>query len=107
MAGHCARIAEAEIDVAVTIDIVEMSALGFPHKRWKGSGPFHHPVHGHAGQQGLAGTFEKRFRLRALIDKLLPLFRHERFQAITINGHVCLWIRGVQESESLAEGRGR
>src|SRR3954449_7698354 len=49
--------------------IVEMSALGFPHKRWKGSGPFHHPVHGHAGQQGLAGTFEKRFRLRALIDK--------------------------------------
>ena len=58
MAGHRAGIAEAEVGVAVTIDIEEVGSLRLADKGRESSRPLHHPVHGHARQERLAGSFE-------------------------------------------------
>ena len=53
VSGHGSGIAQAEIDVAVPVDVEEVRALCLAHKRRKGSSPFRHPVHGYAAQAAI------------------------------------------------------
>ena len=90
MASHRAGVAEAEVSVAVAVDIEEVRTLRLAHKWREGPRPFHHPVHGHTGQQRFARTLKQRLRLGALVDKLLLLALHQGLQATAVNGsHDC------------------
>ena len=80
MPRHRPGVAQAEIDVAMAVDIVEMRALGLAHKRRECARPLEHPVHGDAAQQRLAGALEQRFRLWAVVDEALLLALHQGFQ---------------------------
>jgi hypothetical protein len=85
VAGHGSGVAEAEVGVAVAVDVEEVRSLRLANEWREGAGPFHHPVHGHAGQQRLARALEQHLRLRALIDKLLLLTLHQGLQAGSID----------------------
>jgi hypothetical protein len=61
VAGHGSGVAEAEVGVAVAVDVEEVRALGLAHEGRKCSGPLDHPVHGDASEQRLAGAFEESF----------------------------------------------
>jgi hypothetical protein len=52
MAGHGAGIAEAEVNIIVTVNILEMGAVGFSDEDGKFAGPFFHPVHRDAAEEG-------------------------------------------------------
>ena len=69
MARHRARVAKAEIDVFVTVDVDEMRAARFCHERWVGACPLHHPVHRDALEEGLPGALEQRTGLRVVGDE--------------------------------------
>ena len=71
MAGHGAGVAQAEIDVAVAVHIVEVRALGLADEGRESAGPLDHPVHGHAAQQRFAGAFEQSLGLGALVHEAL------------------------------------
>ena len=86
VAGHRASIAEAEIDIAMAVDVEEVCTLRFAHEGRKCSGPLHHPVHGHAAEQRFARALEQRLRLRALVDELLLFALHEGLQAGAVDG---------------------
>lgn len=45
VAGHCARVAQAKVQVAVPVHVGKMCALRFADEDGKGTGPAHHPVH--------------------------------------------------------------
>jgi len=51
MPGHRPGVAEAEVDVVVTVDIGEVGAGRGLHVERERAGPADHPVHGHAGQE--------------------------------------------------------
>jgi hypothetical protein len=61
VSGHCAGIAEAEIEVAATINIAEIRSAGILHENWECACPAHHPVHRHATEQTGFGAFEQGF----------------------------------------------
>ena len=65
MPGHGAGVAEAQVDVAVTVHVIEMRALRFANEGWKRSGPLDHPVHGNAGEQRFLATLKQGLRLWA------------------------------------------
>src|SRR5437667_3986992 len=85
MSSHSAGIAQAEVNVAKSVHIVELSPLGLTHERWEGASPFDHPVHGHAAEQRFAGTFKQGFGLGALGHKALLLALHEGLEAGAID----------------------
>ena len=71
MPGHGAGVAQAEVDVAVAVHVVEVRALGFADEGRKSAGPLDHPVHGHAAEQRFAGTLEQGLGLGALVHEAL------------------------------------
>ena len=83
---HGSGITQAEIDVAVAIDIEELRATRLAHKGRKRTGPLRHPVHGHATQQGFARALKQRRGFRPVSDELLLLALHERLQTCAVNG---------------------
>ena len=90
MSGHGARVAEAEVHIAMAVDIVEVRALGVADNGWKSSSPLHHPVHGDAGEQRLLAALVNGFRFRALVDEALLLALGEGFQAVAVESrHDC------------------
>src|SRR5712692_11126670 len=52
VAGHGAGVAEAKVDVVAAIHVSEVRAVGGFHKNRKSAGPFFHPVHGDAAEEG-------------------------------------------------------
>src|SRR5256885_1647436 len=88
MASHRAGIAETEVDVTMSVDVVKVRSLGLADERRERSGPLHHPVHGHTREQRLLAAFEKSFRFRTLIDEALLLALHEGLKAGAVwEGH--------------------
>src|SRR5206468_9383975 len=59
VAGHGAGVAEAEIDVAMSVHVEKLGAVSLAHERRKSAGPFGHPVHGDSAQQRFAGALEQ------------------------------------------------
>jgi hypothetical protein len=59
VAGHCAGVAEAKIDIVAAIEVGEVGALGGFYKNGESARPFFHPVHGHAPEErGLGAMVE-------------------------------------------------
>ena len=85
VARHRARIPQAQIDVAVPIDVEELRAARFAHKGRERARPLHHPVHGNTAQQRSAGALEQGRRLRSLRDETSLLALHKQLQAIAID----------------------
>ncbi len=78
---HGAGIAEAQVDVAMAVDVEELGAPRLAHERREGARPFRHPVHGHAPEQRLARALKQRSRLRPVSDELLLFSLHQGLQA--------------------------
>ena len=55
MSGHRPGVAEAEVQIAVPVDVGEVPAVAGRGEQRKPAGPPLHPLHGHAAEQGAAG----------------------------------------------------
>jgi hypothetical protein len=86
VAGHGSGVAEAEVGVAVAVDVEEVCALGFADEGRKCAGPFHHPIHGDTSEQRFAGAVEEGFGFRAFVDEFLLLALHEGDEAGAVDG---------------------
>jgi len=84
VARHRPRIAEAKIDVAMAVQIVKMRALRFAHHRRKRACPFHHPVHGYAGEHRFLAALKNGFGFWAFVDVALLLALHQGLEAVAI-----------------------
>ena len=76
VAGHGAGVAQAEVNVIVTVHILEMRAVGFGNEDGKFAGPFFHPVHGYAAQEGFLGACVESSRERTFINELFFFAGH-------------------------------
>jgi hypothetical protein len=56
VASHGARVAEAEVDVVMAINVGEVRAAGGFYKDWECAGPLVHPIHRHAAEEGRLGA---------------------------------------------------
>ena len=65
VAGHRARVAEAEVDVLDPVDVAEARARRLRREDGEPARPAHHPVHRHAGEQRAS---ERARRARATGD---------------------------------------
>ena len=54
VAGHRARVAEAEVDVLVSVDVDEARALRLGDEEREAAGPLRHPVHRDAREERAA-----------------------------------------------------
>ena len=59
VAGHRPRVAEAEVDVRVSVDVAEGRPRGLVDEERERPGPPTHPVHGYAAEQMLVGLGEQ------------------------------------------------
>ncbi|MOA01267.1 hypothetical protein D3C78_1206610 [compost metagenome] len=82
MAEHAAGVAEAEVEVLVTVDVEEAGALGALDEQRCRRRPVAHPVHRHAAEQRLAGALGQRHGLRVGGDEALALARVEGFHGV-------------------------
>jgi hypothetical protein len=77
VARHRARVAEAEVDVLVPVDVAEARALGLGGEDGEAAGPANHPVHRDAAQQGAPRLLGERLGPRVLGPEALELARHQ------------------------------
>ena len=61
MPGHGSGVAQAEIDVAMSVDIKDFGAVSLAYERGECAGPLGHPIHGNAAEEGFVGAVEERF----------------------------------------------
>ena len=88
VAGHRAGVAEAEVDVVVAVDVVEVGARGVLHVEREGARPLHHPVHRDAGEERTPGALVKRPGARVTVDEVGPLAGHQSGEAGAVeDGH--------------------
>jgi hypothetical protein len=64
VAGHRAGVAQAEVDVLVSVDAGEPGTGGLIDEQGKRAGPFDHPVHRHAVEEGRLGALVECVRTR-------------------------------------------
>ena len=60
--GHRARVAQAEVDVLVAVDVREVGPSGLLDEERIGPCPLDHPVHGNTVEKGAPGALEERLR---------------------------------------------
>ncbi|MNY24103.1 hypothetical protein D3C86_1577990 [compost metagenome] len=73
VAEHAAGVAEAEVEVLVTVHVMEARALGPADEQRAGGRPVGHPVHRHAAEQRVACALAEGHGLRILFGEALPL----------------------------------
>ena len=88
MTGHGAGVAQAEINVIVAVDILEMRAVGFGDEDGKFAGPLFHPVHGDAAEEGFLGAGVKSGRQWAFGDEFFFFVGHESLEARAVDDRV-------------------
>ena len=104
VAGHRPRVAQAQVEVAAAVHVLEVGALAARDEQREPARPADHPAHGHAGEQRALGALEERARLRVLAGEELPLAAEGVLQAAAIDvGHA----GGVKEKTSGAEDNTR
>ena len=59
MPGHGSGVAQADINVAMSVDIDDFGAVSFTDERRECPGPFGHPVHGHAAKERFGSAGEE------------------------------------------------
>ena len=78
MSGHRARVAKAEIDVAVAVDVEEVRALRFAHERRKAPAHFTIQFMGTPASRDLRARSKRAFDFGRSSTKLLLLALHQR-----------------------------
>src|SRR6185369_12169191 len=86
MPGHGTSVAKTQVDVAVTVHVIEMRALCFANEGGKGAGPLDHPVHGNASEERLLAALEQGLGFGAFVDEFLLLALHEGCETAAIDG---------------------
>ena len=86
MAGHGAGVTEAEVDVMVAVDVGETRAVGFGDEDRKFAGPFFHPVHGDAAEEGFLGAFVERGGFGMGRDEIIFFAGQELVETGAIDG---------------------
>src|ERR1700683_862604 len=93
VSGHGAGVAEAEIDVIVAVNILEMRAVSFGDEDGKFAGPLFHPVHGDAAEEGFLGAGVESGRERAFGDEFFFFAAHKGVEARAVDDRVRLSFR--------------
>ena len=101
VAGHGARVAEAEVEVPVAVHVAEVRALRVFDEEGESACPPHHPVHGHAAEKARPRAIEQRPGLRVLRRESLLFLGEARRQAPPVDRHF-----GVGVSRTGMSGRG-
>src|SRR5271154_3749024 len=86
MASHGAGVTEAEVDVVVTVDVGDGGAVGFGDENRKFAGPFFHPVHGDAAEEGFLGAFAERGGFGMSRDEIIFFAGEELAETGAIDG---------------------
>jgi hypothetical protein len=86
VARHGARVAEAQVEIAVTVGALEVGAFAPCDEERERARPAHHPTHGHAREQRALAAFEERFRPRMRLDEPALLLDQKRAQTGAIGG---------------------
>ena len=73
MAAHRARVAEAEVDVLVAVDVGEAAPARLGDEEREPAGPLGHPVHRDAGQEMPFARWASVARTRMLAREALLL----------------------------------
>jgi len=81
MPGKRTGIAQAEVYIGVTVNVGQARIMGLSGKNGKRARPLGHPAHGDSPEQGLPGSFKKKFRSGALFGETLFLALDQRFDA--------------------------
>ena len=84
--GHRAGVAEAQVDVLVSVDVGEAGARCLGDEDRERARPLDHPVHRHAGQERAAGALVQRLRARVQLDEPGLLAGLQRGQAAAVHG---------------------
>jgi hypothetical protein len=79
--GHRARVAEAEVDVLVAVDVGEARALGVRREDREAARPADHPVHRDAAEQRAPRLLGELERARVLRAEALQLPGHQLLDA--------------------------
>ena len=82
MPGHRPGVAQAQIDVVVTVNTREMPAVRLLDDHREAAGPLGHPVHRHAADEGMPRAFEEAARARMRAHERNPFALHEVRQAL-------------------------
>jgi hypothetical protein len=72
----------------VTVNILEMRAVGFGDEDGKFAGPFFHPIHGDAAEEGFLCAGVESGGERAFIDEFFFFAGHQGVEAGAVDGHV-------------------
>jgi hypothetical protein len=73
LAGYRTVVTKAKVYVVAAIHIGEMCSVGFCDEHRKSAGPFFHPVHGNAAEEGVLSAFVQGCGFRAIGDEF-PFF---------------------------------
>ena len=84
VAGHCARVAEAEVDVVVPVDVGEMRARRRFHVDGKRARPLEHPVHRHTAEERFGCPLREPGGARVAGDERALLGVHRRGEARSV-----------------------
>ena len=85
VAGHRARVAEAEVDVLVAVDVDDPRSSRLLDEHGEVPGPARHPAHRDAEQERGAGALAQLERARMAPAKRLGLVLEPRGQAIAVD----------------------
>ncbi len=77
VAAHRTRVAEAEVDVLVAVDVGEAAPARVGDEEREPAGPLGHPVHRHSGQEVVLRSLCQRARPWVLAREALLLATHE------------------------------
>ena len=86
---HRPGVTEAQVQVAVAVDVREMRSRRFPHEDREAPGPPDHPVHRHAAEQAPLRPFEELPRPGVLGGEPVLLLREKGDQALAVEVHRC------------------
>ncbi len=95
MPRHRPRVAEAEVDVLVAVDVDESCPLRLAHEHGKASRPLPHPVHGDALEERRPRTLGQLARTRMRIDEARLLARLQLGKADDRHGSESMAARNV------------
>src|SRR5439155_8552960 len=97
---HGPGVAQAQIEVAMSVHVGEVGALAAGHEEGEAAGPAHHPVHGHAFEQRAAGPLVQREGPRVRLAEPPLLAGQERREPPAVPAHASAGARPTAASRA-------
>src|SRR5688572_18290180 len=100
MTEHRTGVAEAEIEIGVSVDVLELDAARLAHEQRMRRAPVAHPVHGHAVEPVFGAELREPRRLGVRRHERIALSRREPGQRFAFDARAA---RVIHE-ETIARG---